>query len=101
MGDVWHQIGGKDASVSRRTIGDLPRAGLSPVIGFGSVIRGWCLASLGDPEGIPLIVQGLAIYRGTGARLLMPFLLLTLAEVYGATVQADKGLKRLAEANKF
>jgi len=65
----------------------------------GKVMRGWCMGVLGQrAEGIPLLLQGLAIYRATGANLAMPFFLTTLAEVYGMGAQPEEGLNRLAEA---
>jgi predicted ATPase len=71
-------------------------------IGIGNIMRGWCLGKLGQAaEGIPLLLQGLAIYRGTGSNLLSSFFLMTLAEVYGMAGQPDEGLNRLAEAAKL
>ena len=52
----------------------------------------------GSEEGIPLLVQGLAVYRNTGANLLVPFYLTMLAEVHGMAAQPDEGLNQLAEA---
>jgi len=70
--------------------------------GYGNIMRGWCLGAVGQPvEGIPLILQGLAIWRATGANLGVPFLLTTLAEVYGIAAQPEEGLTRLAEATKL
>jgi predicted ATPase len=62
-------------------------------------MRGWCLGGAGKPaEGIPLLIKGLAVWRDTGARVLMPFFLTTLAEAYGMAAQPQDGLDRLAEA---
>ena len=61
-------------------------------------MRGWCLGAMGQSaEAIALILKGLDNYRATGAVLVIPFFLMTLAEVYGMAAQADEGLKRLAE----
>jgi predicted ATPase len=51
-------------------------------------------------EGIPLILQGLAVRRAMGTNLL-PFLRTTLAEVYGMAGRPEDGLARLAEAEKL
>jgi predicted ATPase len=67
--------------------------------GIGNIMRGWCLGTVGQAaEGIPLILRGLEIWRATGANLMMPSYLMTLAEVYGMAAQPDEGLDRLAEA---
>jgi predicted ATPase len=69
---------------------------------IGNIMRGWCLGTLGQPaEGISLILQGLAMARATGAKLVMPHALTTLAEVYGMAAQPEVGLDRLAEAAKI
>jgi hypothetical protein len=49
-------------------------------------------------EGISLLIDGLAIYRGTGARLALPFVLTTFAETYARAELPEEGLDRLAEA---
>ena len=62
-------------------------------------MRGWSLGALGRAkEGIPLLLEGLAAYRETGARLALPFLLTTLAETYARAGLAEEGLSRLDEA---
>lgn len=39
-------------------------------LGIGSMLRGWSLCATGRaPEGIPLLLEGLPMYRATGARL--------------------------------
>ena len=91
-----------DASVGGRGIGHLERAGLPNVVGVGNIMRGWCLGAMGQAaEGIPLLLQGIAICRAAGANLLLPFFLTTLAEVYGMAAQPEEGLNRLAEAAKL
>jgi len=68
-------------------------------LGTGPIMRGWCLGAVGRAaEGIPLLVQGLAVRRSTGAKLVVPFYLTTLAEVCGMAAQPQQGLDRLAEA---
>jgi predicted ATPase len=73
--------------------------GFSEWFGIGHIMRGWCLTAAGvAAEGIPLLLQGIAIYRATGANLLMPFYLTVLAEALGMRAQPQAGLDRLAEA---
>ncbi len=68
-------------------------------LGVGHIMHGWCMGAVGQAEeGIPLLLQGIAIRRAAGTNLLLPFFLTTLAEVHGMAAQADEGLKRLAEA---
>jgi len=65
-------------------------------------MRGWCLGVMNQPaEGVATLLQGLTIYRTTGANLLIPFYLSALAEVYGKASQPEEGLCRLAEAAKL
>ena len=65
----------------------------------GSVIRGWCLGTLGQAaEGIPLILEGLANWRATGCNVALPFFSTTLAEIYGMAARPEEGLDQLAEA---
>jgi predicted ATPase len=73
--------------------------GFSEWFGIGHIMRGWCLTAAGvAAEGIPLLRQGIAIYRATGANLLMPFYLTVLAEALGMGAQPQAGLDQLAEA---
>jgi tetratricopeptide (TPR) repeat protein len=70
--------------------------------GSGTIIRGWCLGALGETaDAIQLMLQGLDIRRATGANLLLPFHLTTLAEVYGIAGQPQQGLNRLSQAEEF
>jgi class 3 adenylate cyclase/predicted ATPase len=68
----------------------------------GNINRGWCLGAVGQAaEGIPLLLQGMALYRATGSSVMAPFVLTMLAEVYGMAAQPEEGLNRLAEAAKL
>ena len=49
-------------------------------------------------EGIAQLRQGLAIWQAMGAEMARPHWLALLAEVYGRTEQAEKGLPLLDEA---
>src|SRR5919198_3412537 len=65
----------------------------------GTILRGWALAARGQgAQGITRMRQGLAAYRATGGEVARSYFLGLLAEVYGASGQAEAGLKVLAEA---
>jgi predicted ATPase len=65
-------------------------------------MRGWCFGVMGESaQGIPLLVEGIAICRATGCNVMMPFFLTILAEIYGLAGQPEEGLNRLAEAAKL
>ena len=49
-------------------------------------------------EGIPSLLEGIAICRSMGAKLTMPTNLMMLAETHGIAAQPEEGLARLAEA---
>jgi class 3 adenylate cyclase/tetratricopeptide (TPR) repeat protein len=55
-------------------------------LGVGHIMRGWYLGAVGQAaEGIPLLLQGVAIRRVAGTNLLLPFFLTIVAEVYGCS----------------
>jgi predicted ATPase len=73
--------------------------GFADLLAVGKVMRGWCLGAMGRAaEGVPWLLEGIAIYRATGASLLLPFFLMRLAEVYGNASKPQEGLDRLAKA---
>jgi class 3 adenylate cyclase/tetratricopeptide (TPR) repeat protein len=73
--------------------------GFADVLFAGKVMRGWCLGAMGRAtEGIPWLLEGIAICRATGTNLVLPFFLMRLAEVYGIAAQPEEGFARLAEA---
>jgi predicted ATPase len=66
---------------------------------YGTILRGWALAELGQgEEGIALIQQGLAAVRATGTELGWSYNLALLAEAHGRVGQIEKGFSALAEA---
>ena len=66
---------------------------------LATMVRGWCLASLGQPEvGIALLQQGVSLWRSSGAEVGVPFMLTLLADAYGKAGQPKEGLKQLVEA---
>jgi predicted ATPase len=68
-------------------------------LGFGNIMLGWSLSTAGQAgEGIPLLLKGLNTYCSSGAKMMVPFFLTMLAEVYGIAAQPEPGLDRLAEA---
>jgi predicted ATPase len=65
-------------------------------------MRGWCLCAEGrSEEGIRLMLQGIDSYAATGAVLVMPFYLMTLAQAYGTASKPQEGLDRLDQASKL
>jgi predicted ATPase len=68
----------------------------------GKIMRGWCLAALGQAvDSVPLVLKGMADVRATGCSILIPFVLMVLAQVYGKAEQPGEGLDRLGEAAKL
>jgi predicted ATPase len=64
-----------------------------------TILRGWALAAQGQGvEGMMQMRQGLAAWEATGAKLLRPYYLALLAEVYGKGGQVGEGLRLLDEA---
>jgi predicted ATPase len=102
----WALLGAKEA---RTTLQSAEQALTSSrdqafpmFLGVGHIMHGWCMGAIGQAEeGIPLLLQGIAIRRAAGTNLLLPFFLMTLAEVYGMAARAEEGVNRLAEAAKL
>jgi predicted ATPase len=68
-------------------------------LAVGNILHGWCLGTSGQAaEGIQRLVKWITICRAAGVKLVLPFCLMTLAEVCGQAGQPEEGLKRLAEA---
>ena len=66
---------------------------------MATMVRGWCLAALGQPEvGIGQLQQGVSLWRSSGAEVGVPFMLTLLADAYGKAGQPKEGLKQLVEA---
>jgi predicted ATPase len=71
-------------------------------LAVAAIRRGWAVAAEGRPEeGIAEILQGLTAVRATGAKRRQSYYLALLADVYGQTGQADRGLNTLAEAQEL
>jgi predicted ATPase len=76
--------------------------GFPMFVGVGDIMRGWCLSVVGQAaEGIPLMLQGLDRYRATGTKLVVPFYMMVLAEVYGIAGQPHEALRHLDQAVKM
>jgi hypothetical protein len=78
----WAFEGVKSAETSLRSAEEVlaisDEQGFSYLLPIGNMMRGWCLGAMGQPaEAIPLMLQGLDNVRATGARLAIPFYLLT------------------------
>jgi predicted ATPase len=68
-------------------------------LAVGTMVRGWSLAGQShSTEGIGQLLQGLEIYRATGAAVALPYYLSMLVEAYRHTTQPTAGLAVLAEA---
>ena len=63
------------------------------------MLHGWCLGTTGQAtEGIQRLLKGITICRAAGVKLVLPFCLMTLAEVCKQAGQPEEGLKRIADA---
>jgi predicted ATPase len=80
----------------------LSSAGGFPLfLATGLVHSGWCRVQRGAPvEGLASVQQGLTLYRSTGARLNLPYLLALLAEAHLAHGDAAAGLAAVDEGLK-
>ena len=66
---------------------------------MASILQGWALAEQGQEQaGIAQMRHGLRVWRATGAALAETSYLALMAQVCGATGQAEEGLRLLAEA---
>jgi predicted ATPase len=73
--------------------------GMAVYEGAGSVLRGWALMMQGhEADCLAQIRQGITEYRSTGAEILVPRWLASLAETYGQRGHPAEGLTALAEA---
>ena len=62
-------------------------------------MQGWALSALGDPDqGIAALQRGLETYESTDARLIKPYILTLLAEMYGWAGSPQNGIDALAGA---
>jgi class 3 adenylate cyclase/predicted ATPase len=99
----WALMGAKEARTTlqsaEQALTSSREQALPMFLGVGHIMHGWCMGAVGQAEeGIPLLVQGIAIRRAAGTTLLLPFFLTTLAEVYGMAARPKEGLDCLAEA---
>jgi tetratricopeptide (TPR) repeat protein len=99
----WVTGGGKPEQMMLRSAEQVlaisSEQGFSQWLAVGNILHGWCLGTTGHAtEGLHRLLKGLAICRAAGAKIAMPFCLMTLAEVCGQAGQPEEGLKRLAEA---
>jgi predicted ATPase len=99
----WVTAGGKPDETMLRSAEEVlaisSEQGFPRFLAAGIMMHGWCLGTTGQAaEGIQRLLKGITIYRGAGMKLLQPFSLMTLAEIYGQARQPEEGLKQLAEA---
>jgi hypothetical protein len=83
----WVTAGGNPEQTMLRAADEVlvisSEQGFSQWLVLGNILRGWCLGTTGQAaEGIPRLLQGITICRAAGVKLVMPFCLMTLAEVY-------------------
>ncbi len=75
--------------------------GFSQWLAAGVIMRGWALTHQGQgTEAITPMRQALDGWRGSGAKLVVPYYLLLLAEAYAAVGDAKAGLTTVKEALK-
>jgi predicted ATPase len=81
------------------TINVSTEQGFSYWLAWGTILQGWALAEQGlGEEGINQMRQALAAYQATGAKMVQPYFLALLSEVYGKGGKPEEGLNVLAEA---
>jgi predicted ATPase/class 3 adenylate cyclase len=74
--------------------------GFTQWVAMGTSLRGWALALQGrGEEGMAQVRQGLAVWRATGAALLVSYFCTVLADVCGHLGHPEDGLQALAEAH--
>jgi class 3 adenylate cyclase/predicted ATPase len=73
--------------------------GLSMILAWATITRGWAFAEQGNvEEGIAQMRQGLVAFRATGAELSRPTWLWAMAEACGKVGQIEEGLSLVADA---
>jgi class 3 adenylate cyclase/predicted ATPase len=73
--------------------------GFTQWVAMGTILRGWALTLQGQGEvGMAQIHQGVAVWRSTGAALLVPWFCTLLAEASDYQGHTADGLEALAEA---
>ena len=99
----WVTAGGKPEQKMLRSAEEVlaisSEQGFSQWLAVGNIMHGWCLGTTGQAaEGIQRLLKGITVCRAAGVKLVLPFCLMTLAEVCGQAGQPEEGLKRIAEA---
>ncbi len=85
--------------LAERTITLTTEQGFVFFTAWGMIMHGWAATQEGEvEEGIAQMHQGLAVYRATGAELLLTYILSLLAEGYLQSGQPDTGLNTISEA---
>ena len=71
-------------------------------VAFGSILKGWALASLGDEEeGVAQMHRALEQWKATGTKMFVPLFLILLAEGYASSRDFGEALKLLDEASNL
>jgi len=100
---VLHQLRGEPARIREHAEALIALAtahGIAPPrVAGGLLLRGWTLVVQGDrAAGLADIHQGLTLWESVGSRILRPYALATLAEVYLQGGQPAQGLALVQEA---
>jgi tetratricopeptide (TPR) repeat protein len=99
----WVTAAGKPEPAMLRSAEDVlavsREQGFSQWLALGNMLHGWCLGTTGQTaDGIQQLLKWITICRAAGVKLILPFCLMTLAEVCQQAGQPEEGLKRIAEA---
>ena len=66
------------------------KGGFALWLGIALVVRGWAREAQGDRRGVKEMLQGLQIFRATGAKIAYTFIMSTLADVFLQRRQYDR-----------
>jgi class 3 adenylate cyclase/tetratricopeptide (TPR) repeat protein len=74
------------------------KGGFALWLGIALVVRGWAREAQGDRGGVKEMLQGLQIFRATGAKLAHTFMMSTLADVFLQRRQYDRARAAVLES---
>ncbi|NNE34539.1 MAG: AAA family ATPase, partial [Rhodothermales bacterium] len=87
------------AEEAGRLVTEATEGGYPVYMIIGMVLRGWGLSQTGQiEEGLGMIEQGLAMWRGGGGQLVEPFFLQLYAEALRSAQRSEEGLKAVDAA---
>jgi tetratricopeptide (TPR) repeat protein len=89
-------------SLAERTLSLSKSYGYPYWIAWAQMLLGWVCGRSGDPnQGAEELQHGLSSYRETGARMMLPYFLVLLAEMDLQRREPDQALSHLAEARRL